>query len=141
MNNVSKDRDLDSILVGDSDEFTHHITENDVSRFSLVSGDYNPLHMDESYAGGTSFGKRVVHGMFLGALVSQFVGMYLPGTKALLIKEMIEFKKPVYIGETVKVKGVITGKSTVTRIVEIDLKIFSNDSVVASGYVYAKVLD
>jgi acyl dehydratase len=57
----------------------------DVAAFAAISGDFSPLHMDDEYARGTEFGGRVVHGLLVGSLFSQLVGMHLPGKQALYL--------------------------------------------------------
>jgi len=133
------DKPFDSLRVGDTASFTQLISKNDVQAFADVSGDYNPLHMDDAYAKGTAFGERVVHGMYLGALVSRLVGMHLPGKRALLLKESLEFKKPVHVGDTVKVEGVITSVSQATRIVNVDVRIQVENTIVATGQAQVQV--
>jgi len=125
---------------GDSAFFEVIVSESDVQNFAELSGDFNPLHNDEVYAKGTEFGKRIVHGMFLCSLVSRFVGMELPGKKALLMKEMLEFKKPAYIGDTLIVKGIVVHKSEATRILEILIEIRTKKELLASGSVHVRVL-
>lgn len=134
------DREFASIAVGESASFEHHVTADDVDTFATISGDSNPLHVDDAYAKATSFGKRVVHGMFLCALVSQLVGMHLPGKRALLMKESLEFSKPVYIGDTVSVSGTVGAKSESTRILSIDISITAGGNTVAEGAVSVRVL-
>lgn len=130
-----------SLHVGDSVSFKRTISDDDVRAFAEVSGDHNPLHMDDAYARTTSFGSRIVHGMFLGALVSRLVGMQLPGKRALLMKESLEFKKPVRIGDTVNVSGRLASKSDATRLIEIELSVSSGDDLVASGSAHVRVLE
>src|SRR3989344_227582 len=114
--NEATDRAFASISVGEAASFEKIISEDDVRAFAVLSGDYNPLHMDDAYARSTSFGARVVHGMLLAGLVSRLIGMQLPGKRALLMKESLEFKKPVYIGDTVTVEGTLTRVSPATHI-------------------------
>src|SRR3989344_6555478 len=71
----------------------HTITKEEVKKFAALSGDFNPIHTHDG----------VVHGMFLGALVSRLIGMELPGPGALMIKESLEFKKPARVGDTVTI--------------------------------------
>src|SRR3989344_3381090 len=106
----ARDRSFGSISVGERASIEHIVTEDDVRTFAKLSGDQNPLHTDEAYAKQTAFGGRVVHGMFLAALVSQLVGMELPGKRALLLKASFEFKKPVHIGETLHIEGTVGAK-------------------------------
>lgn len=134
------DRTLESIAIGESATLARTITAANVDAFAELSGDNNPLHVDEAYAQKTVFGKRVVHGMLLGGLVSQLVGMQLPGRRALLLKESLEFKKPVFIGDTVVVKGKVTHKSDAAQLVELSIEILRNKEVVALGDVHVRLL-
>jgi acyl dehydratase len=79
--------------------------------------------------------------MFLGALISRLIGMQLPGKRALLMKESLEFKKPVHIGDTVRVEGIIARASAATHIIELDTRISVGKVVVATGQVHAQVRD
>lgn len=127
------DRQLDSIRIGEEASFERIISNEDVQAFADISGDYNPLHMDDEYASTTEFGRRIVHGMFLGALVSRLIGMHLPGRRALLMEESIEFKKPVHIGDTVKIEGAVMNASRSTGVMELSFKIHAGEILIASG--------
>ena len=129
-----------SITLGESAFFEHTISAEDVRVFADISGDHNELHTDETYVKTTPFKEIVVHGMYLGALVSRFVGMYLPGKYCLLIKETLEFKKPVHVGQSVRVSGTIVHKSDAARLLEISIVITRGDEIVAEGAVLTKVL-
>ena len=129
-----------SLVEGEQASFSHLITEADVDIFASLSGDHNPLHTDDTYAATTQFGKRVVHGMLLGSLVSRLVGMHLPGRYALLVKETLEFKKPVLIGDTVMVTGTLTRKSDATKLIDIQVVIAVGDTVVTRGEVMVRML-
>ena len=74
---------FDEIQIGEKASFTVKITKEMVEIFAQLSGDFNPLHMDDTYAEKTKFGKRVCHGMLLSSLFSQLVGMFLPGKNSL----------------------------------------------------------
>jgi len=112
-----------------------------IQTFAELSGDHNPLHVDETYSAKTNFGKPVAHGMLLGALVSELVGMHLPGVRCLLIKESLEFKLPVFAGDAIRVEGKVMHKSEVTRLLEIAITITRGSEVVATGTVHTKVLE
>ena len=131
---------FDALKIGDKAFFEKKVVNNDVDAFALISGDYNPIHMDEQYAIHANFKNRVVHGFFIGSLVSRLVGMELPGQHALLIKESLEFKQPAYIGDKLFVSGVVVGKSQSTKIVELAVTIFRNKEILVSGSVHVKVL-
>src|SRR3989344_2547569 len=130
---IVEDRSFKSMQAGETASFERTITQLDVDAFAHLSGDKNPLHVDSSYAVAASYGGRVVHGMFLGALVSQLVGMRLPGKRALLMSESLEFKKPVHVGDTVLVEGIIVRTSASTRIIELGVSITVKGIIVAAG--------
>ena len=140
MNNTAEVRTFESLKVGESASLLHQITEQDIGQFSRLSGDYNPLHSDDSYAREAGFASRVVHGMFIGALVSQIVGMRLPGKYALLMRESLEFKKPVFIGETLVIEGTIAAKSEATKIIELSIIVTRGGEIIVLGNVHVRVL-
>jgi acyl dehydratase len=135
-----KKKKFNDIKKGDMSVFEITIKENDVQKFAELSGDYNPLHVDEEYAKKTEFNGRVVHGMFLGSLVSRFVGMEIPGEKALLLKETLEFKKPARIGDTLTIKGTVIHKSESLSLLELAMEIRNQKEVLVIGSVFVRVL-
>ena len=110
------------------------ITEELLKKFGDLSGDYNPLHVNETYAKKRGFKDRVAYGNILGLLVSQLVGMHLWSDDVMLISQKINFKKPVYPGDIIELTGKITLKSAAVNIIELSLS-FSSDAgdIVASG--------
>lgn len=107
----------EDITVGMSASFTVHLSEKLVNQFLKLSGDYNPLHADETYAANTKFGHRVVPGMLLSSFFSKLVGMHIPGEKALYVSQSLAFKNPAFIGQDVTVEGVVIQISTSLHIV------------------------
>jgi 3-hydroxybutyryl-CoA dehydratase len=77
--------------------------------------------------------------MFLGALVSQLIGMHLPGRDSLLVRETLEFKKPVYVDDVVIVRGTLASKSESTHLVEMTIAIERGNDTVATGVAHVKV--
>ncbi len=134
------DRSFDSFVEGEGASFEHTVTERDVALFAELSGDHNPLHVDDAYAATTAFERRVVHGMFLGALVSRLIGMHLPGRCALLMKESLEFRKPVFIGDQLVISGTLMHMSTATYVLTIAISISRADEEVVRGEVHARVI-
>jgi 3-hydroxybutyryl-CoA dehydratase len=114
---------FDSISVGISHEFEIIVTEKLVSDFSVISGDFNPLHMDENYATKTKFKKRVCHGMLLASFLSRLVGMYLPGKNALYFSQILNFISPCFINDIITVKGEIIDKNYATKIITLKTSI------------------
>jgi len=135
-----KDLTLNMIKVGDTASFERAFSDDDVRTFARLSGDENPLHLDDTYAKTTKFGRRIVHGMLLGGLCSALVGMYLPGKRCLYLGQTLTFKKPVFIGDLVTVSGTVVSISASTRIVEIEISMRTKDGEVASGTATVQVL-
>ncbi|MFA6601241.1 MAG: MaoC family dehydratase [Candidatus Paceibacterota bacterium] len=134
------DLSVKDIEVGDTITFEHAFTEKDVETFARLSGDQNPLHLDEEYAQKTEFGRRLVQGMLVGSLCSRLVGMHIPGKRCLYLGQTLLFKKPVFIGETLKVIGTVTSRSHSTRIVKIDISISKGQEIAATGEATTRVL-
>jgi 3-hydroxybutyryl-CoA dehydratase len=82
-------------------EHAHTVTERDVVRFAEVTGDRNPLHLDEAVAARSRFGTRVAHGMLLAGFISALLGTELPGPGSVYVAQTLRFNKPVKLGDTV----------------------------------------
>ncbi len=106
------------LRVGDRASLTKTFSEQDVVAFSQISGDRNPLHLDEDFARRTRFGHRVAHGMLTAGLISAVLGTQLPGVGCIYISQTLKFRSPVYIGDKitaiVEVTAVSDDKSIVT---------------------------
>ncbi len=89
------------INIGDTATRTKTITNEDVWNFAAATGDMNPVHLDETYAADTRFGKRIAHGMLTGAIISAILGNDLPGPGTVYLGQEFKFKAPVFIGDTV----------------------------------------
>ena len=79
------------------------ITANDIIQFAEITGDKNPIHLDDDYASNTRFKKRIAHGMFLGGLISAALGTKIPGPGAIYISQTFNFLAPVFIGDSVEI--------------------------------------
>ena len=93
---------LEDIEIGMTDGFARTITEADIVLFCGISGDTNPVHLNEDYAKGTMFKGRIAHGMLTAALVSTVLGTKLPGPGAIYVSQNLKFLAPVRAGYTVK---------------------------------------
>jgi acyl dehydratase len=98
---------IDDFEVGQHATFTKTFTDDDVRRFIEITGDVNPLHVDDEFAASTPFGGRVLHGMLTASIYSTMVGMLLPGTGAIYRSQTLTFLLPVHIGETVTAHFVV----------------------------------
>jgi 3-hydroxybutyryl-CoA dehydratase len=97
------------IHVGDTAEFSKTIKDEDVRVFADLTGDHNPVHLDESYAGGTRFGRRVAHGMLTASLISSVLANKLPGEGTVYLSQSLKFVAPVYLDDTVTARVTVTG--------------------------------
>ena len=98
---------IEDFRVGQHVTFDKTFTEEDVQRFIEITGDVNPLHVDEQFASGTRFGRRVLHGMLTASIFSTMVGMFLPGRGAVYRSQTLAFLRPVHIGDTVTAHFVV----------------------------------
>jgi 3-hydroxybutyryl-CoA dehydratase len=98
---------IDDFHPGQHVTFTKTFTDEDVRRFVEITGDTNPLHVDDEFASQTQFGRRVLHGMLTASILSTMVGMLLPGTGAVYRSQTIRFLRPVFVGETVTAHFVV----------------------------------
>lgn len=108
---------INDLKVGQKSSFTKSITETDVYLFAGISGDINPAHINEEYAKGTFFKKRIAHGILSGALISAVIGVQLPGPGSIYASQSLNFLAPVYFGDTitstVEVKEILKEKNRV----------------------------
>jgi len=93
--------DFNKIAVGDQASITRTITETDISLFAKITGDFNPLHINEEFAKKTVFKGRIAHGMLIASWVSAVLGTKLPGFGSIYISQTLRFMKPVRIGDTI----------------------------------------
>lgn len=82
---------------------TKTITDEDVRAFAQASGDTNPVHLDDTYAAATRFGRRIAHGMLTASVISAILGNDLPGHGTIYLGQELKFRAPVYIGDTITV--------------------------------------
>ena len=125
---------FEDIQIGDSVSLKKSIQEKDVEAFARLTGDTNPLHMDESFAKKTKFGARVSHGMLTSSFVSTLIGMNLPGRGSVLTNISLDFKKPVFIGDTLIASIEVTKKILLIKQIFLKISIGNQHSkIVASG--------
>jgi 3-hydroxybutyryl-CoA dehydratase len=103
-------RFFEDMEIGEFVEMVHTITEDDIELFARVSGDYNPLHMDEDYARTTQFEGRIAHGALTASYISALLGNDLPGPGAIFTGLELRFKRPVRIGDEVTARAEVAEK-------------------------------
>ncbi|SRR6266496_5521964 len=89
------------IKPGDTASLSRTITDDDIQKFAAVTGDHNPLHLDEEFASTTRFGRRVAHGMLGASLISAIIANELPGQGSIYLGQTLQFVAPVFPGDTV----------------------------------------
>jgi len=92
---------IDELVLGETAEFTKTITEADIILFAGVTGDLNPAHINEEYAKNTFFKTRIAHGILQAGFISAAIGMKLPGPGTIYMKQELNFRAPVHIGDTI----------------------------------------
>lgn len=102
-------RTIDDFAIGQRASFRKTFTDDDVRRFVEITGDVNPLHVDDAFVTQTRFGRRVLHGMLTASIFSTMVGMLLPGTGAVYRSQTLAFLQPVFVGDTVTAHFVVRG--------------------------------
>jgi 3-oxoacyl-[acyl-carrier protein] reductase len=133
---------FEKIQPGDEVHCDKTISVEDLENFARLSGDTNPLHMDERFALRTHFQRRVVHGMLLASYVSALVGNQCPGPGALWTQQNFRWQSPVFIGDRIHLKLCVTHKSTGSRTLAIQVKgVNQNGKVVMEGEGVVSVLD
>jgi 3-hydroxybutyryl-CoA dehydratase len=117
---LRKPASIDDFEVGQHVTLTKTFTEDDLRRFIEITGDVNPLHVDDEFAAGTPFGRRILHGMLTASIFSTMVGMLLPGTGAIYRSQTLTFLLPVHLDETVTAHFVVRSIDRAKHRLEID---------------------
>lgn len=117
---MRKPASIDDFEVGQHVTLTKTFTEDDLRRFIEITGDVNPLHVDDEFAAGTPFGRRILHGMLTASIFSTMVGMLLPGTGAIYRSQTLTFLLPVHLDETVTAHFVVRSIDRAKHRLEID---------------------
>ena len=90
--------------IGQNVIISREVKREDVEKYAELSGDFNPIHLDESYAKETRFGSCIAHGMLSGAYISAILGTEFPGEGTVYISQNLKFLKPIFIGKRIKIK-------------------------------------
>ena len=97
-----------SFTVGEEAILTKLVSDDDIKLFAHISGDDNPVHMNDDYARGTMFGGRIAHGMLVAGLISAVLGTKLPGPGAIYMSQQLRFLAPVRPGDQVTARAKVT---------------------------------
>jgi 3-hydroxybutyryl-CoA dehydratase len=129
----------DEIKKGSAYSFDRKITLQDVQDFANLSGDFNPLHTSPEFGKGTSFNGNIVHGMLAASLFSTLIGMHCPGEKALYLQQTLQFKSPIFPGDTVTVKGIVIDKNDSIKMITMKTEILKEGKQMIVGEAKAQV--
>lgn len=115
------------LYVGQEAEATRRFTMEEVRQFARLSGDDNPLHVNEEYAEKGRFGRCVVHGILVSGLISGVLGTQLPGEGSIYLEQNLSFRKPVYVGDTVTARVKITDILPEKKIITLETNVYNQE--------------
>src|SRR5687768_5366516 len=129
------------LKVGDSFSTKRIVTDELIRNFAELSGDFNPIHLDEEFAKNTMFGRRIAHGMLSGAFISAVLGCEFKERKIVYLSQTMKFTSPVFIGDTVTTTATIKNIRTEKGIVTLETTCSKQDGAVAvSGQAMVMIL-
>ena len=135
-------KSYEEISVGDSATLRRRITQEAVDAFAALTGDVNPLHVDENYASQTEFGQPVAHGMLAASFVSTMVGMQIPGPGALWTQQSFRWLLPVFVGDELTYTIRVKQKSPAIRVCVLEVNaVNQSGEKVLEGTGMAKALE
>ncbi len=124
---------FEDLAIGMSASFGKTITDADIVMFAGVSGDTNPVHLDEDFASKTIFEGRIAHGMLTASLISTVLGTKLPGPGAIYISQNLRFKAPVRAGDTVLASCTVAELDDARGRATFDCRCLVSDKTVLDG--------
>ncbi|KXS54959.1 MAG: hypothetical protein AWU57_655 [Marinobacter sp. T13-3] len=113
--------------------YSQTITDYDVKAFAGISGDHNPIHIDDEYANQSRFKRRIAHGFHSASFFSAIFGTQLPGKGCVYASQSLNFKRPVYLGDTVTASVTVIGIDLQSRKVDFETVCKVRNKVVTSG--------
>jgi 3-hydroxybutyryl-CoA dehydratase len=131
---IEKGIPYENLSVGDEARFSKTISEYDIYQFSGITGDFNPVHVNEEYAKTTQFKSRIAHGPLTLSLIAPVLGTRLPGLGTVALEISCRFKAPVYIGDTITARAMVSEKLEEKKWVRLTL-VWTNhkNEIVAEG--------
>jgi 3-hydroxybutyryl-CoA dehydratase len=124
---------FEDLKVGQTAAFAKTVTEADIVLFAGITGDNNPVHINEVFASATPFSGRIAHGMLTASFVSTVLGTRLPGPGAIYLSQTLRFKAPVRAGDTVVARATVKELVPEKRRCTLETKIYVDDTVVLEG--------
>ena len=124
---------LEDLSIGMTSSFEKTITDKDIQAFAAITGDTNPVHLDDEYAATTPFKARIAHGMMSAGLISTVLGTQLPGPGCIYLDQQIKFRAPVFIQDTVVATVTVEDINHRRGRVTLKTQCFVNHKLVADG--------
>jgi 3-hydroxybutyryl-CoA dehydratase len=124
-----KGKTIAEIAMGDIAEFAKTVSEGDIYQYAGISGDFNPVHVNEAYAGKTFFKGRIAHGMLSAGFISNVLGNQLPGPGSVYIRQELNFLAPVRIGDTITARITVIGVDAEKNRVTLKTECINQDGI------------
>ncbi len=124
---------FEDMHVGMTEQIEKVLGNDEVQTFADLTGDNNPIHLNEEYAATTMFKGRIAHGMLTASLISNILGTKLPGTGAIYLSQSVRFRAPVMVGDTVVVSATVSDMNEKRKIVTLSCQCKVGDVLVLDG--------
>ncbi len=124
---------LEDLIAGQEAILEKKITEKDILRFSELTGDNNPVHLDDDFAKLTIFKKKIAHGFLSGSLISTVIATKLPGPGSIYLSQTLKFLAPVFVDDTITAKVIIEEINMEKRKIKLLTECFVADKKILTG--------
>ena len=124
---------LNDLALGTKASVAFSLSAHEMRQFAEISGDINPLHVDDSFAQRKGYASAVVYGALLVAKISQLIGMQLPGRDSVWASLSLDFRRPLYVDQAAQVEGTVASVHATTGLIELGLVLRASGQVIAKG--------